>query len=489
MVSYLFWIYYSTTAPGLSWANGGSDGGGLIAAAATSGIAHPSGYPVYLLLAKLFQALPFGSLAFRTNLLSCVAMTAASYWIFGIIDRSTWISNIGHRKIAGIIAGLAFGTSPIAWSQAVITEVYALHVFFVTLTLYMISDPLLDVQRTKKVFVIGIVLGLALGNHITSILLVPPIVVFVGTKKKTAMGDSGGSLIRKWRVVWKDLVRLLAGMSLTLSSYLVLPLWASHHPPVNWGNPVTLNNFIWLVTGELYQDQLVFWSQWPLLERLQDWARLLLQQFGILGLVFAVIGLVVAFVPNRIYTMTLWIALSGSVFAMTYQVVDWHIHLIPVYAVFGIWIGFGFSEIIEFSSNRSKVFGLILSVSVVIYFIYLAANTWKQVDASESMDAQNFGQQLIDDLPENAIVFADGDRTVFTLWYFHYALKNRSDIFVIAIDLLPFDWYRETLLVTYPGLEMPLLTTNNWQDSIVELNSAYPACFPFFSDVTVLNCR
>jgi hypothetical protein len=57
-------IYSSTLAPGLTWANSGSDGGDLIAAAATGGVPHPTGYPLYLLLARLFQILPVGSLAF-----------------------------------------------------------------------------------------------------------------------------------------------------------------------------------------------------------------------------------------------------------------------------------------------------------------------------------------------------------------------------------------------------------------------------------------
>src|SRR5690606_14091612 len=34
------------------------------------GIAHPTGYPLYLLLGKLFSLLPFGTMAWRINLAS-----------------------------------------------------------------------------------------------------------------------------------------------------------------------------------------------------------------------------------------------------------------------------------------------------------------------------------------------------------------------------------------------------------------------------------
>src|ERR1044071_8657683 len=78
LISSLFAVYLRTMAPGLTWANAGSDGGDLIAAAATGGVAHPGGYPLYLLLARLFQFIPVGAVAFRTNLLSALASVSAS---------------------------------------------------------------------------------------------------------------------------------------------------------------------------------------------------------------------------------------------------------------------------------------------------------------------------------------------------------------------------------------------------------------------------
>src|SRR5437879_3085739 len=65
--------YARTLAPGVTWANDGADSGDLVTAAATLGIAHPTGYPTYLLLARLFQIIPLGDLAARTTLLSAAA--------------------------------------------------------------------------------------------------------------------------------------------------------------------------------------------------------------------------------------------------------------------------------------------------------------------------------------------------------------------------------------------------------------------------------
>ncbi|HMB21839.1 MAG TPA: DUF2723 domain-containing protein, partial [Anaerolineales bacterium] len=98
----LLGVYSLTLAPGLTWANFGSDGGDLIAAAATGGVAHPSGYPLYLLLARLFQVIPIGTLAFRTNLLSATAITLAAILVFELTARSLSVSEEQPNWWAGL---------------------------------------------------------------------------------------------------------------------------------------------------------------------------------------------------------------------------------------------------------------------------------------------------------------------------------------------------------------------------------------------------
>lgn len=71
-------IYYLTLAPDLTWAHGGGDGGDLIVAAYTLGVGHPPGYPAHTLIAHLFTLLPWGSVAFRVNLLSAIGAALAA---------------------------------------------------------------------------------------------------------------------------------------------------------------------------------------------------------------------------------------------------------------------------------------------------------------------------------------------------------------------------------------------------------------------------
>jgi len=134
----LSYIYLKTMAPDLTWANGGSDGGDLITAAATGGIAHPSGYPLYLILARFFQLIPVGSLAYRTNLMSALFAVLTALLVYAIVFKYLLAELDEYTvSIVGLSAGFAIGLSPLFWSQAVITEVYTLHAFFIALIIYI----------------------------------------------------------------------------------------------------------------------------------------------------------------------------------------------------------------------------------------------------------------------------------------------------------------------------------------------------------------
>src|SRR2546421_10948545 len=55
----------------------------LITAAATLGVAHEPGYPLFTMLGHLFSLFPFGSIPFRINLLSvvCHALTVGVIYL------------------------------------------------------------------------------------------------------------------------------------------------------------------------------------------------------------------------------------------------------------------------------------------------------------------------------------------------------------------------------------------------------------------------
>lgn len=468
-------IYLNSMAPGLTWANHGSDGGDLITAAATGGVAHPTGYPVYLLLASLFQLLPIGSLAYRTNLMSALAAASTAFFVYSLVARSKAPVSGRQNWLGGLVSAFAFGLAPLVWSQAVITEVYALHALFVILILYLSSEdsPLPSVQRRSD-RLLGLAFGLAMGNHITTILFLP-VLLFAIFSRKHMLIEGAYSFLR--RLTW---------LAIGLLMYLTLPLRALSQPPVNWGNPLKSDGFRWLISGRLYQDQLFVLNLDSVWSRVQTVAALLIEQFGVPGLLIGLIGLIIFYKRSCLYTNTIWIVFVYFSFAIIYATYDSFMYLIPVFLCFAIWIGIGLGGMLDMFAQRFRKIGVVGGLVFILYFFILAVSHWTQVDASKDFRAERFGRSVLAQAPMNAIIFAEGDKAIFTMWYFHHALQNRPDLVVVATDLLPFDWYRETLHSNYPNLQLPGLFP--FAETVVAINPKSPFCFIQYIQLADIRC-
>ncbi|MBN2117205.1 MAG: DUF2723 domain-containing protein [Anaerolineales bacterium] len=468
----LMGLYLSSIAPGLTWANYGSDGGDLIAAAATGGVAHPSGYPLYLLLARLFQFLPIGSLAFRTNLLSAVTVTLAALLVFELTARSLPLSSGQPNWSVGLASAYAFGLAPLVWSQAVITEVYGVQVLFVVVILFLSSVPLPSPFTPHRLdLCLGLAFGLGMGIHLTTILLLP--LLFSALPESQPRFPSS--------------LRRIGWMGAGLLVYLTLPLRALREPPINWGNPVTLDGFRWLVTAGPYQDQLLTLNSALVWERLRVVAALLLDQAGLPGLILAALGMVFFFKSGSLHRNAIWMMAAFSAFAVVYGTPDSFVYLLPVCLGFSIWIGIGLAGIMPVLPQRLSRLGPYLSPGFILFLFLLIGNHLPLVDASRDLRAETFGREVLARAPQDAIIFARGDKAIFTMWYFHFALKERPDAAIVATELLGFDWYQQTLHATYPELELP--GPFPFAERLAALNPARPVCFVEYMEEARIQCR
>jgi hypothetical protein len=457
--------YGLTLAPLLSWANGGADGGDFISAAFTGGVPHPAGYPLYLFAARLFQFLPLGSLAFRTNLLS-----AACTLLAALILQAWLTKHLAQQKFGPFsagIGGLTFGLTPLVWSQAVITEVYGLHSLMVIVFLWGLDAPRLPGNDWTR----GLLLGLAASNHLTSLLLIPLL----------ALDFSGEALCAQPSALFKRLVGVLCGLTL----YLDLPLRALTMPPVNWGNQVSLSALWWLVSGKLYGSYPFGVTLMDVLLRLRGVAGLLLDQFSLVGVVLGLYGLFSG-LPRRLLLASLWLFSSYSLFAITYGSYDSQVYLIPACLAFTIWLAYGSSDLIQAISTRLPRLAVGMCVLLLLGLLARIPSTFRQVDASQDMRAEDFGALFIANAPLDALVIANGDEAVFALWYFHFALKQRPDTVIVAENLLLFDWYLNTLTQTYPGLKMPPRRPLETSD-LLSANATRRVCFA--GPASTLFCR
>ncbi|MEQ1834815.1 MAG: DUF2723 domain-containing protein, partial [Candidatus Eisenbacteria bacterium] len=226
-------LYVATLHPGLP----AGDSGELITVAATGGVAHPPGYPLYTLLAGAFaHLLPSGNVAWRLNLFSALCMAAAAGVLAAAVARQS------RSLAAGALAAGVFALAPVTWRYALVAEVFGLHALLAAGVLFALT-----LAPRRAVVVLAAAGGLALTHHHTLLLLVLPawLLVFVrALRAEPAVGRAG--LAR----------RLLAHSVLATQAGLLPLLWipfaTRHADALVWGDARTLRGFLSLLLRAEY---------------------------------------------------------------------------------------------------------------------------------------------------------------------------------------------------------------------------------------------
>jgi len=330
----------------------------------------------------------------------------------------------------------------------------------------------------------GLTFGLAMGNHITTILLLP--VIFIPAIHRKSSQTQVKLPINQWHLDWRSLIRRITWVGIGLLVYLSLPVRALSKPPINWGNPVTLDGFAWLVSGKLYQGNLTTITISSVFDRIQSFAALSLDQFGIPGLAIGLIGLIVFFKSTHLHFSMLWIMCASLAFAVWYSSTHAIMYLIPFFICLAIWIGIGLGGLMTSIPQRLHRISPIIGLVIILALFIQAGINWGYVDASQDRRAESFGADVISFAPTDAIVFAEGDQAVFSLWYFQYALHKRTDLVIISTDLLQFEWYFQTLQSSYPDLNLPVPFP--FPETVIAANSDRPVCYVEYLQSEEINC-
>ncbi len=466
-------FYFYTASRQLTFANFGNDGGDFLAAILTGGIPHPTGYPTYTILGILFQKLPVGDPYFRGVMLSWIPASIGagllSIFVRHFLDEK--IKKVQAITIS-LMTGLIWGFIPFLWSQAVIVEVHGLQSLFLVLMLWY-SWVLLDKPHSNQnpylLVFFAFCFGLAAGNHITILFFLP--VIVYGIYKTIRRGNP-----LKW-----VLFQILAFM-LGCLIYLYLPIRAATYPPINWGNPQTMEGFWWVISGSPYQNLVTDITFSQALSRISALAGLLMEQFGIPGILVGVLGAVQYKHKNKAFPVSLLVLfLVYAIFSILYGTDDSLAYLLASYLVFTVWIMTGLSLLISYQLKNYPV-GVYLAIVYIIFILISIPNTIQKIDPRDQNQPAVYAEEFLEAVPENVIVLTSSDPDSFPLWYYHYGLGLRPDIKVVVLPLTQFKWYQETMLYTYPELEFPTVitqTTNksqSWGEKIPGLNPQYPVC-------------
>jgi 4-amino-4-deoxy-L-arabinose transferase-like glycosyltransferase len=312
-------LYWRTLAPDLV----GHDAGELQFVPYVFGIPHYTGYPLYLLLGKGWTFVPFGSVAWRMNLLSAMfgALAAALAYLCG--------RELTGSRAAGLVAALAVGLAPLEWTWSTIAGVRSLAVAFVAATLLAAMRWQRAVHAgeaklaERRLLLLALLAGFGMDHHRTFALLLPFLAAYV--------------LLVRWRTVLD--VRLLARAAglflLPLLLYGVLPLRAAFGAPFDQWNTATWQGFMNVAVAGTESSAHLDLTPAQALSRVPDVGAALLGTFSPLVLTLAVVGLVWLAIRRP----ALALLLSAYTAVLAWLTVVWNIggqlnlvYLMPAYA-------------------------------------------------------------------------------------------------------------------------------------------------------------
>jgi len=194
-------VYYQTKAPTLSfW-----DCGEFVACSYILGIPHPPGSPLYIIVGRIFAALPIAAdISVRINLLSVVSSAFAA--LFGYLvairlirfwfeDRKDFYNRI-IIYIGGFTGALFMAFSSTNWGNSVEAEVYAPTILIMMMVYWLVLKYFENRETApggRYMLLAAYLAMLGIGFHLTLYVILPILAIYFILKKE--------AFLRHWAVV------------------------------------------------------------------------------------------------------------------------------------------------------------------------------------------------------------------------------------------------------------------------------------------------
>lgn len=386
-----FWAYSRTLLPGVDL----GDTGGFQAAVLWPGVSARQAYPLYYALARPFVRLTAPDNPARgLNLFSALCAALA-------VGTLTFVcARVSRSILAGIAAGLLFAFSYTWWTQAVIAEVYSLHLALVGVCLVALlawsGRP-----STTRLAIVFAVYALGFGNHLSMILLLVPFAAFV------LMTSARPHQLFRPGVVALAAAIAAAGALQYLPN--LLAIWRSVDAPERWIDRVAA--FWFDVTKADWRESMVLGvSADQAGDRAATFWFDARQQFGVIGLLLAAIGLVQLWRIARPWAMLVASAyVINALFALTYNVGDAYVFFLPghFFTAFlaGVAIARAHGPPYDGAAYHRRPYRTVLGVAALAYIAWRGFDTWPAVDRHDDRRGEQLVERLTFGLGEQRALF------------------------------------------------------------------------------------
>jgi len=461
-----------------------TDSGELILAAQGLGVAHPPGFPLWVMLAHLASIVPFGNVAMRINFssalfaaLGCATLTlvvaelmiTAAYlpvWEKRSAQQKKEVADLGIYDLLvcapAVAAGLLMAFSRTLWSYATIAEVYTLNTLFILVVFFLMlrwRRCIIADQRDKGTavtihdgFLYGAAaaFGLALGiHHVTVGLTLPAVAVVV-------YRTEGLRFFTSRRLLCAALISITA----VVAVYVYLPLAASRSPLINWGNPRSLQEIWWHITGRQYRVYLSF-TPTMIGGQFVEFCRMVLREFGPAWLpsplVLAFAGFAAAYRQDRTtFWFLLLIVVANLAYDLSYKIAeDKDAYYLPVFISIAIGAGFGIRWLIQMTAVKLMSFGTSCAIATIAVLVASAtafAGNWPFNNRRHYFIAHDYVENLLSAIGSNGLLLTQDWQVASPMFYAQQIEQRRRDVKIVDINLLRHSWYFDYLKRTYPDL-------------------------------------
>ena len=424
LVIILFSFYFFTLSRSVYL----EDSAEFVAASHTLSNAHPSGYPTYLMTAKIISLVPFlPSVVEKINFVSLFWTILAVMFLY-----LSLIKLFGSRTLAFGL-GFLFGISPMVWTQATYAEVYSLNTFFIVLLLWLWLRYQ-EKQSNKRIYLIIFFYGLSLTNHFLPLIFLPLIVIWI--LKNYPLKNR------------KFYLKSVAVFILGLTPYLYIPIRSAMQPAFDWaaGGATGVLTYNIAYGHKISKDTFIF---------LSDFVKTITDSLGWLGLALVLASLVLLIKQRNSDSETLrqksfrffvGASLVLSSFAMIIVITNgreydyfagWFYQFlhIPFLVVIILLLGFFLKTVLK--KNKLAFFGCLFLL--LLWPTSQLGNRFLNQDKSQYVFLENYTKTILEELPDNAEIFIYHDHIVtdpiiFGLAYLRYTRGLRDDVTVHTLN-------------------------------------------------------
>jgi len=153
-------------------------------------------------------------------------------------------------------------------------------------------------------------------------------------------------------------------------------------------------------------------------------------------------------------------------------------HYLPVCVTLGILMTYGFGalagEVARLATGRRRLAAALGGVLLLLAPVTQITTNWAAHDASHRFFTRDFATNLLDGLPQDAIVFTNGDNDTFPLLYVQAVEGVRPDVQVINRSLTNTAWYVDQLVRRDPSFPLSMtpeerhaLAPRRWSDTTI----------------------